>query len=185
MRLALAQINSVVGDLDGNAARIVEWLDEARDAERRPRPLPRARRHRLSGRGPAPPARVRPRRAAGGRRDRQGDARDHRARRRAPPRRRPLQRVLRARRTARCGASTASATCRTTASSTRTATSRPGDDLVLLRFGDDVVGADDLRGRVAARAARDRPRARRRATDREHLAPRRSTSARTASARRC
>src|ERR1700680_242854 len=32
MRLALAQINSVVGDLDGNARRILERLDEARDA---------------------------------------------------------------------------------------------------------------------------------------------------------
>jgi len=32
MRLALAQINSVVGDLDGNAARVVEWLERARDA---------------------------------------------------------------------------------------------------------------------------------------------------------
>ncbi len=30
MRLALAQINSVVGDVDGNAARIADWLDEAR-----------------------------------------------------------------------------------------------------------------------------------------------------------
>src|SRR6266576_6697940 len=32
MRLALAQINSVVGDIDGNAARVVEWLEQARDA---------------------------------------------------------------------------------------------------------------------------------------------------------
>jgi NAD+ synthase (glutamine-hydrolysing) len=32
MRLALAQINSVVGDVDGNAARVVEWLGRARDA---------------------------------------------------------------------------------------------------------------------------------------------------------
>src|SRR5437899_5183373 len=32
MRLALAQINSVVGDLDGNAARVIEWLEQARDA---------------------------------------------------------------------------------------------------------------------------------------------------------
>ncbi len=32
MRIALAQINSVVGDLDGNAARVVEWLRQARDA---------------------------------------------------------------------------------------------------------------------------------------------------------
>jgi len=30
MRLALAQINSVVGDIDGNAARIAEWLEHAR-----------------------------------------------------------------------------------------------------------------------------------------------------------
>jgi NAD+ synthase (glutamine-hydrolysing) len=32
MRIALAQINSVVGDVDGNAARVVEWLGEARAA---------------------------------------------------------------------------------------------------------------------------------------------------------
>ena len=32
MRLALAQINSVVGDVDGNVDRIVEWLGRARDA---------------------------------------------------------------------------------------------------------------------------------------------------------
>ena len=31
MRLALAQINSVVGDVDGNAAKVVEWLERARD----------------------------------------------------------------------------------------------------------------------------------------------------------
>jgi len=30
MRLALAQINSVVGDVDGNAAKVVEWLERAR-----------------------------------------------------------------------------------------------------------------------------------------------------------
>ena len=33
MRLALAQINSVVGDIDGNAARVVEWLEQARGAD--------------------------------------------------------------------------------------------------------------------------------------------------------
>ena len=32
MRLALAQINSVVGDVDGNADRVVDWLGRARDA---------------------------------------------------------------------------------------------------------------------------------------------------------
>jgi NAD+ synthase (glutamine-hydrolysing) len=31
MRLALAQIDSVVGDVDGNASRVVEWLGRARD----------------------------------------------------------------------------------------------------------------------------------------------------------
>ena len=34
MRLALAQINTVVGDLDGNRDRILDGLDEARGAER-------------------------------------------------------------------------------------------------------------------------------------------------------
>jgi NAD+ synthase (glutamine-hydrolysing) len=32
MRLALAQINSVVGDIDGNAASVIDWLWQARDA---------------------------------------------------------------------------------------------------------------------------------------------------------
>ncbi len=32
MRLALAQINSVVGDVDGNAALVVDWLERAREA---------------------------------------------------------------------------------------------------------------------------------------------------------
>src|SRR3954453_576914 len=33
MRLALAQINTVVGDLDGNGERILEWLAEAKRQE--------------------------------------------------------------------------------------------------------------------------------------------------------
>jgi NAD+ synthase (glutamine-hydrolysing) len=33
MRLALAQINSVVGDIDGNAAKVVDWLSQARAAD--------------------------------------------------------------------------------------------------------------------------------------------------------
>src|SRR5215475_12244639 len=33
MRLALAQINSVVGDIEGNAARVTDWLERARAAE--------------------------------------------------------------------------------------------------------------------------------------------------------
>ena len=32
LRLAMAQVNVVVGDIDGNAKKIVEWIDRARDA---------------------------------------------------------------------------------------------------------------------------------------------------------
>src|SRR6185295_89422 len=32
LRLAMAQINVVVGDVDGNARKILEWIDRARDA---------------------------------------------------------------------------------------------------------------------------------------------------------
>src|SRR5688572_12738377 len=32
LRLAMAQINVVVGDVDGNANKIVEWIGRARDA---------------------------------------------------------------------------------------------------------------------------------------------------------
>ena len=62
MRLALAQINTVVGDLDGNRDLILARLDEARDGRRGSRPLPRARRHRLPARRPAAATGVRPRR---------------------------------------------------------------------------------------------------------------------------
>src|SRR5437764_13372312 len=32
LRLAMAQINVVVGDIEGNAKKIIEWIDRARDA---------------------------------------------------------------------------------------------------------------------------------------------------------
>src|SRR5438552_6056229 len=32
LRLAMSQINVVVGDIEGNAKKIVEWIDRARDA---------------------------------------------------------------------------------------------------------------------------------------------------------
>src|SRR2546421_2718858 len=32
MRLALAQIDTTVGDLDGNRAKILSWLDDAKEA---------------------------------------------------------------------------------------------------------------------------------------------------------
>src|SRR3954453_418723 len=102
MRLALAQINSVVGDLDGNASRVVEWLEQARETNPDvvlfpelvvrgsppggPLPPPR---------DPPPPPRLPPARPPRRRRDREGNPRHHRARRRAPSRCGPLQRVLR------------------------------------------------------------------------------------------
>ncbi len=83
MRLALAQINSTVGDLDGNVARIVGRLREAAHRRSGPRPLSGARSHRLSARGSPLPARL-PAGGASGRRagGRRGD-RDLRPRRRA------------------------------------------------------------------------------------------------------
>jgi NAD+ synthase (glutamine-hydrolysing) len=33
LRLAMAQINVVVGDIDGNAQKIIDWIDRARDAD--------------------------------------------------------------------------------------------------------------------------------------------------------
>src|ERR1700750_222311 len=33
LRLAMAQINVVVGDIEGNAKKIAEWIDRARDVE--------------------------------------------------------------------------------------------------------------------------------------------------------
>src|SRR5207247_7351573 len=33
LRLAMAQINVVVGDVEGNAQKIIEWVDRARDAD--------------------------------------------------------------------------------------------------------------------------------------------------------
>src|SRR3989442_7302033 len=32
LRLAMAQINVVVGDIEGNAQKILDWMDRARDA---------------------------------------------------------------------------------------------------------------------------------------------------------
>ena len=45
----------------------------------------------------------------------------------------------------------------------------PGRDLILLEHGKTLIGADRLRGHVAARAARDRSRARRCRAARQHL----------------
>src|SRR3954466_12081048 len=104
MRLALAQINSVVGDLDGNASRVVEWLEQAREANADVVLFPELvvtgyppEDLLLPPGAPPPPPRLHPARPPRRRRDRKGDPRHHRARRRAPSRCGPLQRVLRPR----------------------------------------------------------------------------------------
>ena len=60
VRIALGQLNTTVGDLDGNVARHGR-VDVAGDRRRRrPDLLPGARHHRLSARGPRPAPGVRP-----------------------------------------------------------------------------------------------------------------------------
>ena len=67
LRLALAQINPRVGDLEGNAAKIRDRIERGARRRRRARPVPGARAHRLPARGPAAqgalPARERARRS--------------------------------------------------------------------------------------------------------------------------
>ena len=186
MRLALAQMNAVVGDLDGNRDKILASLAEARARRRRPRRLPGARGDRLSARGSPPPPGLRPR-----------GARVARAR----SRRRPddivalvgtpwFDRDL-ANACAVCADGRVRAVYRKQflpnygvfdehryfARGTR-ARAPP------VRGG-VASGIDDLRGRLAAGPAGDRPRARRRAAHRRTSPRRRSTSARPRSARRC
>ena len=169
MRLALAQINAVVGDLDGNRERILPALEEARAAGSGARPLPRARGHGLPARGPAPPARVRARpprsRCAEIARGLHGH---RRARRHAVVRPRPLQRVRGLRRRRGRGA-LPQALLPNYGVFDEDRYFAPGRELLLLRLGDDADRADRVRGHLAARAARDRPRARGRRAARQPL----------------
>ncbi len=59
MRVALAQIDPTVGDIDGNAAKIAEWIGRAAAEGAELVDLPRALRARLPGRGPLPEAALR------------------------------------------------------------------------------------------------------------------------------
>ena len=68
LRVAAAQLNLVVGDLEGNAARILAAYERGRRGRLRPGRVPRARDHRVPARGPPAPPRVR---RAGGRDPRQ------------------------------------------------------------------------------------------------------------------
>ena len=124
MRLALAQINTVVGDLDGNRARILAHLDEARAAGADLVLFPE-----LAVTGyPPEDLLLRPGFMRAARRSVDEIARDDGASPRSS-----VPRISTPTSTTRCfvlahgrfAASTASVICRTTASSTRTATSRP------------------------------------------------------------
>ena len=101
MRLALAQINTVVGDLDGNRERILGRARRARAAGADLVLFPELAVTGLSARGPAAAAGLHPGGRALADADRRRGARDRRARRRPPLRRRPLQRLRRLRRAAR------------------------------------------------------------------------------------
>ena len=91
LRIALAQVDVAVGDLDGNADIVSTWVARARDAGRRPRRLPGDGPHRLPARGPRPAPLVR----------RRGEAE-------APRARRPGSRT-RARETSRSSSATSTA----------------------------------------------------------------------------
>ena len=184
MRLALAQINSVVGDLDGNRDRILDRLAAARDAGADLVLFPELA---VTGYPPEDlllrPGFVRAV-PAGGRGDRRrGAAGSWRSS--ARPTSTPISTTpATSSPTARSAASTASASCRTTASSTRTGTSRPATTCSC------SASARRSSGRRSARTSgsrgRRRPTSRSRAPSSSRTSRRRrSTSARTASARRC
>ena len=125
LRLALAQVNPTVGDVDANAALAAEWIGRARESRGRSRRPPGADDLRLPARGPAAQAAL-PRRLRGGprgarRRRSRASSRWSAARSATPPsttgsrdRRRPDRRPA-----------TGRSTCPTTASSTSAATSSP------------------------------------------------------------
>ena len=169
MRLALAQINTVVGDLDGNRERILAALAEARSRGRRDRPAS------PSSRSPA----TRPRICCCVR----GSSAPPRSRcSRSPPRRADIDRARRAPR-----GSTA------TSSTPARSAGRRGEGPLpqalpaqlrrlrrgpLLRAGPrpdpaparrDPRRTDHLRGHLAARPSRHRPRTRRRGAARQPL----------------
>ncbi len=171
MRIALAQINPVVGDVAGNERTIRARLAEARDGGRAARAVPRARDHSAT----------RPRTCCS-RSTSCADARAalerHRRRRRTgivavvgfPERAEDVYNAAaRARRRRGPRRSTARTACRTTASSTSTATSSAATAAAVIERRRRARRADRLRGHLGPGTARERRGARRRAADREHL----------------
>ena len=140
-RLAcLAQINSIVGDLDGNRDRIVARLAEAREGDADSVPFPRAR---------GSPAICRKICCCGPPSSARRDGRSRRSRPRlgtrwrswALPSSTPTSTTpASCWQTARCAPSIASTICRTTASSTRSATLRRARIRCCWWLGETVVG---------------------------------------------
>ena len=184
MRIALAQLNTVVGDLDGNRDRILELRAASRGRGRRPRRLPRARGHGLPARGPAPPPRLR----EGGGTDARGDRRrDCRARWPSSACRSSTAISPTHAPSARRGAwsaSTASSSSPTTGSSTSTATSP--QDVTCCCSASATCSSGPRSARTCGSPGRRPPTSRLRARSCSSTCPRRrSTSARPRIARRC
>ncbi len=125
LRVALAQLNPTVGDLDGNVAKLIARLRPGRGGRLRHRRLPRAGDHRLPAGGPRAEAGLRRRQP------RSPSASSPPAPAAAPPSSASSTRTAtsttppRSAPTARSSAPIASGCCRTTPCSTRPATSRP------------------------------------------------------------
>ena len=168
VRLALAQLNVVVGDLDGNVEKIVGAVREAERAGADARRPARARGHRLPAGGSPPAAGVRARCARGRRRGRARVHADSRAHRR--PCVRPRSRQCRVRLRGRRGARRVPQAVPPELRGLRRAPllrARPRAPAAPARRR--PRRADDLRGRLAARPAGDRPRARGRDSPRQPL----------------
>ena len=146
MRVALAQIDPTVGDIDGNAAKIAEWIGRAREAGAELAIFPELcipgypaedlylKRHFLEAN-----RRAVEELAAGVERDHRPGRlrRAGRRRRRLPPR---PQLARRPRRRRRARPSTARTGCPTTPSSTSSATSSPATEPLTIEVGGERVG---------------------------------------------
>ena len=169
MRIALAQLNTVVGDLPGNEARVARAIDDARERGRGARPRPRAgavaatRRRTCCSRSTSWPRRA-PRSTA------------------SPPRAEGIvalvgfperdDDVYNAAAVCADGAVPGdlpqACACRTTASSTRSATSRPAREPMIIEVDGVPVGLTICEDIWCPARPRCRRGARRRAADRQH-----------------
>ena len=164
MRVALAQIDPTVGDIDGNAAKIAEWIGRARErgaelvvfpelcvpgypaedlylkrhfVEANRRAVEELAARRRAG---SPPWSASPSRSPAA------------ATSATPTTRSPCSP------TAPCAPSTARTACPTTRSSTSSATSSRAAEPATVEVAGDAGRADDLRGRLGRRGRRPRPR---------------------------